>query len=329
MPNHPFDPNTGLYLPMGDKALFREFTVVEVGHDVLLCKDDREVQVLVAKPWALRKSSFDGVTFDSVTYTSTDVDVRDAGGTEETVTPAYVADEKILCVRVSADVTLAGGEISNEQSGDRVVDWCDMNTTGRDWRGPSSGGVTFRAFRFSGGMSSSTIDLNWNATYSLSDSGLGYSDVWQEEFTGAGYLQRNTSDDSYFFRNASNSNHFTIGPQAAGKLVEITFQIMFATHPLDGTPNGTPRCAVYVFGPKHRVMFMNDSFTPTSTSGHRHYQDNGGVWPVSGVVSGTFAENTVIEFKAQQRNYDTYRMRIQQGYTPDWYETYVFFKCWG
>lgn len=157
LPNTPFNPMTGSFFPL-DGGLFREFTIVDVGHDVLLCSDQDGRVGLVLKPWSLRKSSFDGKTFGEATYASTGLDTRIATyegeaeededeDVEESVTKPYFAGEKIMAFRRGDTIaggvgigTVAASELAGVTAGDYRLSWEDMNTAGRNWQPPSDGG---------------------------------------------------------------------------------------------------------------------------------------------------------------------------------------------
>lgn len=157
LPGSPFDPRHGIHVPLADVGPFREVTILEIGHDALLCEDADGRDRVVLKPWALRKSSFNGETFTvagtSTAYASTGLDTRTAtpsGGdaVTETVTPPYVVGEKLLvCYKPGVGPaagepgvgTIGTSELSNVTAGDYRLEWEDLNTAGRHWAEPSSG----------------------------------------------------------------------------------------------------------------------------------------------------------------------------------------------
>ena len=111
----PFDPKEGKYLSLGDPGWVAEFTVVEVGTDMLLCEDRNGVPTLVAKAWAFRMSE-----------------------QEDEEIPGYVAGEKILAARMIHYVNAEAedGELTDVEAGEgdeaHTVLWEDLNTAGRE-----------------------------------------------------------------------------------------------------------------------------------------------------------------------------------------------------
>ncbi len=86
----------------GDYLQVRELTTYADGTDVL-----GPVNILVAKPWILRRTPFDGVIFNNFLYTYIDQETRDAtdqsppGKTErQVITPAYFLNTRIYCARI-------------------------------------------------------------------------------------------------------------------------------------------------------------------------------------------------------------------------------------
>ena len=134
----PFDPKSGTFAALGDHPV-QEFTIVAVGHDVLLCSDRGGRPAVIAKPWRLRKSTFHGLTVGGVTYASTDIDERTATLGAETedqvVVPGYAVGEKVLALKryedaVSCPVLEAEGL---GFFGDMRLWLEDANTAGRAW----------------------------------------------------------------------------------------------------------------------------------------------------------------------------------------------------
>ena len=90
--------------------------------------------ILVAKPWLLRRSPFDGLTRDGITYTYTDSQTRsanDGAGTilTEHVTPAYLLDDIIYFVR---NVYNGTGVFFDSGSGDFSVRSVEVHSS-RMW----------------------------------------------------------------------------------------------------------------------------------------------------------------------------------------------------
>lgn len=142
---HPYDPRSGLHLPLGP-SLVSEFEVVAVCGDALLCTDVDGASHIVAKPWDLTESEWDGQTFGDYSYAATGTTdertrTETATSTEvtETVTPAYAAGVKILAVQVRdrlLEVEVSG--LSGVNDGTYAAHWEDVNTAGRAWSAPSS-----------------------------------------------------------------------------------------------------------------------------------------------------------------------------------------------
>jgi hypothetical protein len=136
MPATPFNPATGTYLPLstdaqgtGGTALAIEImTVSSEENDYLICVDSSDQEVYVAKPFTLRRTPYDGVTWGDVSYVYSAANTRvasAAGETDETqkITPSYEADETIVAVAHDTGVLTSFGEIA----------WEDLNTAGRAW----------------------------------------------------------------------------------------------------------------------------------------------------------------------------------------------------
>jgi hypothetical protein len=156
LPTTPFDPRSGTFLPLADLGPFRELTILEVGHDALLCEDRHGTPRLVLRPWALRRSSFNGETFDvggtDTAFASTGLDTRTAtpdGGSAvtETVSPGYAIGEKIVAFYKPGTgpfgdepgVGVVGaGELTDTNADSYLIPWEDVNTAGRKWGSPAS-----------------------------------------------------------------------------------------------------------------------------------------------------------------------------------------------
>ena len=110
---------------LGDYLQGREFTVLPDGTEI-----EGPVDILVAKPWTLRRTPFDGIIFNNFLYTYIDQSTRDAtdqsppGKTErQFITPAYYLGSTLYCVR-----TVRGGT-SVSQS----IQGLDLNVDARAW----------------------------------------------------------------------------------------------------------------------------------------------------------------------------------------------------
>jgi hypothetical protein len=140
MPAAPINPATGKLLALGPKGqdlAIQIFTVFEEKDDYLVCIDEYNRQVLVAKPYELRKSTYDGKTVNDLEYVY-DTETqgrRTVNGLLEIVLPQYVLsvkDEggedgnpsaKILAVRHDTGIG----------DGVKRIYWEDLNTSGRMW----------------------------------------------------------------------------------------------------------------------------------------------------------------------------------------------------
>jgi hypothetical protein len=119
---------TGLQMQM--------FTVVDVDCDFLWCRtwDGENVgdeDILVALPWMLRWTPFDGETRDGITYEYTSYVERtadDGDATEDQViVPDYVTGDVIFAAK-----GIVGGTYATDENGDEV-EWQDLNVDGRAW----------------------------------------------------------------------------------------------------------------------------------------------------------------------------------------------------
>lgn len=113
--------------------------------DLLICRafdgaESGSIDFVIAKPWDLRVTPFDGETRDGITYTYTTSTSRtaDDGSESETqvVVPSYVVGDVILAMS-----GVKGFPLRVDLSGDGVtrnVDWVDINAAGRAWAKASS-----------------------------------------------------------------------------------------------------------------------------------------------------------------------------------------------
>lgn len=117
----------------------RQFKIKSESGDYLICEHrskgvDGGESIFIAKPYLLRRTPFDDLTRNSITYDYTSDTQRTAtkGSDSETqvVVPSYVVGDIIYAVRgvlggVGTNVTIA--EI------DTPLDWLDINADGRAW----------------------------------------------------------------------------------------------------------------------------------------------------------------------------------------------------
>jgi hypothetical protein len=112
--------------------------VQSVSEDHLVCRtwkggESGTVDILVAKPWELRKTGWDGQTIDGITYTYSSGTARsatDGVDTENqvitspyTVSGGYVDIVAIRYFQGGTDVTVAN----------KAVEWLDLNLAARAW----------------------------------------------------------------------------------------------------------------------------------------------------------------------------------------------------
>jgi len=135
---NPYNPQTGKFMALGvhgqDLAI-QAFTVFSERDNYLVCINQFNQQVLVAKPYELRRLTYDGLTVDEVAYTYEDEDVgaRMANNERQLITPPYAPDEEsddrtymlILAVK-HANIGVGNGVTP--------IIWEDLNTAGRSWK---------------------------------------------------------------------------------------------------------------------------------------------------------------------------------------------------
>lgn len=101
--------------------------VVSVQQDYLICNAPGESEAInVALPYLLRRTPFDGLTRDGITYTYSSNTVRSATGSPgtetQTIVPSYVANDQIFATRYPR----YGTGVTN-------VFFIDENRDGRAW----------------------------------------------------------------------------------------------------------------------------------------------------------------------------------------------------
>lgn len=111
------------------------FEVNEERGDYLICSviNGEEESVLIAKPYSLRQTSYDQLTIDGVSYTSTGVNTRDASATingelveeSQQITPDYSVGATIYAIR-----NTRGLVVQDEDGND--IKWLEAND-GRSW----------------------------------------------------------------------------------------------------------------------------------------------------------------------------------------------------
>jgi hypothetical protein len=90
--------------------------------------------VKIAKPEQLRRTRYDGETYNGVAYVYSSNYARTADGVAETVTPNYVVGDVIYVVESPA----GGTDALDENS--KPIHWLDLNVDGRRWERASAAG---------------------------------------------------------------------------------------------------------------------------------------------------------------------------------------------
>lgn len=138
-PNTPFDPSKGKHYSLSNDKQFYVLNILYIYSDVLLCLDLQNQLAIIAKPYLLRRSPFDGETVDGITYT---YDTSVAGKRSATdgvdteshlITPDYVVGEEIVAIRNDANVYLYADTDGQPANAPAKARYIDMNTGGRCW----------------------------------------------------------------------------------------------------------------------------------------------------------------------------------------------------
>ena len=113
------------------QASLQQLVVKSVGADHLVCRTldatgtEGTSDVYVLKPWLLRRTPFDGLSVNGVSYSYSTNSYRTAGGEEEQeITQEYYADCVIYAMDIDVSVDVGGGI------------YCaavDVNVDGRAW----------------------------------------------------------------------------------------------------------------------------------------------------------------------------------------------------
>lgn len=124
-------------IPGVQGAIVAQFVVASVGDDHLVCRtwdgsNQGDADVLVAKPWLLRKTPFHGLTLNGKTYiydSGTARNVDDGNEDEDQVIiPSYTDPSGAVIYAVRGVVGGTGVVVES----DPVV-WLDLNVDGRAW----------------------------------------------------------------------------------------------------------------------------------------------------------------------------------------------------
>lgn len=118
-------------------AKVAQFIVKSVGDDHLVCRtwdgvNEGETDVMIAKPWLLRKTPFHGLTLNGKTYSYDSGTARnvDDGNEDEdqVIIPSYTDPSGAVIYAVRGVVGGTGVVVES----DPVV-WLDLNVDGRAW----------------------------------------------------------------------------------------------------------------------------------------------------------------------------------------------------
>ena len=136
-----FHPGAGLPTQSDELPLhfgFVQVQVVSVETDYMICTvTDTGAQVYVALPWQLRRTPFDGQTYNGVSYTYTSNTARDAssgsGSESQVIVPAYVAGDLVYALTGIVGDTSVHETTTQGASLPQPVEWLDLNVDGRAW----------------------------------------------------------------------------------------------------------------------------------------------------------------------------------------------------
>lgn len=131
----PFDPKTGLLLPLIPVAPIVQTVLIEAeGGEFLTCIDGSSNKVIVAKPHMFRRFLFDGKTVNGVVYEYFRPDYRKATSEEDDtivefqfITPTYYAGEAISVIAVRDEIHI------DDETKTVICGLLDLNTAGRCW----------------------------------------------------------------------------------------------------------------------------------------------------------------------------------------------------
>ena len=125
----------------GASSLIQQMVVSEIYTDYLICytfdgEENGQVEIVVAKPYLLRGSTWDGYTdTDGVSYTSTGAQTMTA--TKSTPSPSVTENWKTIFPYEYGDVIMVatnirGGTFTTDADGDDI-NALDLNTDARAW----------------------------------------------------------------------------------------------------------------------------------------------------------------------------------------------------
>lgn len=122
-------------LPKGGSSVSVFYFVSDEG-DYLICEDESENQILVAKPYELRRTPFDGETVNGISYTYTSNSERSADDGEDQedqfITPDYVAGGEIYATKPKK-----GTGVETDDEPPAKVKYLEVDQ-GRTWATPET-----------------------------------------------------------------------------------------------------------------------------------------------------------------------------------------------
>jgi hypothetical protein len=214
----------------------RYFQITNINKDTYTCQEwdtvtqaqklDSDAVLLeaveVAKPTTLRGTRWDNRTIDSVAYTVTggatendSFNIRDADGTEETITPKWLTSETIILAKFVPNGTGAS------YAGVETL-WQDVNTGAHVFQAPAT--VTTKIIKYEKvgtQTDQGSVRLEWGTTPTV---------AWDYGSLTSAITYDNVND------------RFTLGSAFYGKLVRIRVQVG-ATHSVS-----VPNFSIYLQG---------------------------------------------------------------------------------
>lgn len=125
---------------------------------------DEAEDVLIAKPFMLRKTPFDGQTVNSITYAYDEDDenkriaTEDGEDREEYLRPAYYVGEEITIARIPQEIT-----VENDSGAEIELRYVDANTSGKSWVESLSAKESASPYTIPAGTGASAETTEWDA----------------------------------------------------------------------------------------------------------------------------------------------------------------------